>query len=659
MIDAQDATVGYVDMGKATLRDAGDSHFATLFATGEIRDTMETLVARVEGFSFQHIRQLAAYIFFFDQALIKPNLPSRVVLHATPSASITAPPPPRGVIDSSPLDGTGLAEDSLAKEEERLLKHLKLGNAPAVKPQPAAPKPAAAPAPTHATSSVASSSWKPTLHTDIAPTDDRGLQTDAARREEDRIAKMFSGMSSASPSPAATNSTVSSAGSATRSAHPVPTAPSTDTAFELELWKEINSVRSDPHAYASHLSDMLPRFQGSKYIIPGTNSARETQEGVTAVQHAIAYLRQLKPLSEVSLSAGLSQSCRDLVAKASQTSNLASVETETESDARLSKYGHFVGKLFQNVALGNLPPRDMVISWIVDDGNPSRQQRECLFDAANSVIGISSGPHMKFGRITVLASAGAFQQGSSEGQQPSLRDPNAPDVEKETEIQVGPLEERKDGYFIDITNLGCPAKALTLRLEKQGVQLVIRRKVTVSGQVREFAQRLALPFPVLATQIVASYSVGAGKLALQVKKSLGDPAAGSHSSGEVGRFRVPADPSKSNDKVSVQPTQSSDFFSFSCESSKYDTDVVVSIDGRKLTFAAQYSFDTAIDGEEVVKTVKSNSAFSLPFDVTIPQIELTPVPGKGALVKVFKVASNTSASASSLADCDIPFLTKS
>eukprot|EP01122_Echinamoeba_exundans_P004807 TRINITY_DN15036_c0_g1_i1.p1 TRINITY_DN15036_c0_g1~~TRINITY_DN15036_c0_g1_i1.p1 ORF type:complete len:756 (+),score=213.95 TRINITY_DN15036_c0_g1_i1:314-2269(+) len=651
---------------------------------------METLVARIEGFSFQNIRQVAAYIFFFDQALIKPNLPSLVestraqrggavtpahVAAAAPaSAATSAPTSARGVVDDSHLEA-GLGEDSLSKEEERLMKHLKLGGgATKVQSKPAAapaPTPASAPAPA-APKTVTPSTWQPTQHDSPAPTDDRGLQTDAARREEERIAKMFGGMSgkTSTPSSAATSSAQSSATPVAVSAaptHPVPVQPSTGSNFELELWREINQARSTPQQYAQHLRDMLPHFDGTRYNIPGTKTARETKEGASAVEKAISFLESHRALSELSLSPGLSHSCRDLVGKASQATNIGAVETDAESDQRLSKYGNFVGRLFQNVAVGNLSPRDIVISWIVDDGNATKQHRDCLFDAANTVVGISSGPHMRFARVTVVATAGSYREASAAAAQEGtvaavqVIPPDAPEVEKETEVNVGPFEERKEAFHIDITNLGCPAKALKLRLEKQGIELVLRRKVTVGGQIREFAQRLALPFPFQPSQISASYSVGIGKLALELKKASGSaaPAAGA-SSGEVGRFRVAADSSKTNDKIAVQPAQTSDHFAFSCDSSKYDTDVVVSLDGRKLTFAAQYSFDTVVDGEEVVKTVKANSAFTLPFDATMAQIELVPNGTKGSTVKVFKVApAGSSSGAGVIVDTDINILSKS
>lgn len=700
VINAQDETVGYIDMGKATLRDAGDSHFATLVATGEVRDTMETLVGHIDGFSFQNIRQVAAYIFFFDQGLIKPHLPSLVAstrshraspAHPTAAAAAAAAVPaaaatpvsPRGVVDSAPLEGTGLGEDSLSKEEERLMKHLKLGGGSkaAIQSKPAATAAvvAAAPTPAPAKPAVSPSTWKPTVHDTPAPTDDRGLNTDAARREEERIAKMFGGMASAKPAAATSSSTGASLGSSTATApaaptpavlanptHPVPTQPTTGAAFELELWREINSARSQPTQYAQYLKDMLPQFDGTRFNIPGTKNARETREGAAGVQNGINFLEAQRALGELSLSPGLSHSCRDLVGKASQAANVGSVETDTEADARLAKYGSFVGRLFQNVALGNLAPRDVVVSWIIDDGNASKQHRECLFDAANTVAGISSGPHMKFGRVTVVATAGSYRENSASAAQEGgaavqVVPPDAPLVEQETEVAVGSFEERTSAFYLDITNLGCPAKALKLRLEKQGIELVLRRKVTVGGQVREFAQRLALPFPFQPSQISAAYSVGIGKLALELKKASASPSGpASNANGEIGRFRVAADSSKANDKIVVQPAQTSDHFAFSCESSKYDTDVIASLDGRKLTFGAQYSFDTVVEGEEVVKTVKATSAFTLPFDVTAAQVELVPNGTKGSTVKVYKVApAGAVAGGAAIGDADISILSKS
>lgn len=114
-----------------------------------------------------------------------------------------------------------------------------------------------------------------------------------------------------------------------------------------------------------------------------------------------------------------------------------------------------------------------------------------------------------------------------------------------------------------------------------------------------------------------------------------------------------------------------DYFLFTCEPSKYDTDVVVRLEGRKLSFAMQYSQDTIVDGQECVKTTKLTSAFTLPFDAVQEQFQVEPNPGKGQRIKIFKVAPSVAEAAARATaaganapsgvqvDCDINILSKS
>eukprot|EP01120_Amphizonella_sp_Union-15-10_P000861 TRINITY_DN10905_c0_g1_i1.p1 TRINITY_DN10905_c0_g1~~TRINITY_DN10905_c0_g1_i1.p1 ORF type:complete len:219 (+),score=45.69 TRINITY_DN10905_c0_g1_i1:69-725(+) len=78
-IDAQGHTVGYVDVGTGLLKEENNSTFCEIDGSGQVRDTLSSVCGTVEGFSFKQLKMLASYIFFFDKALIKSHLSSRVV----------------------------------------------------------------------------------------------------------------------------------------------------------------------------------------------------------------------------------------------------------------------------------------------------------------------------------------------------------------------------------------------------------------------------------------------------------------------------------------------------------------------------------------------------------------------------------------------------
>src|SRR5437870_7436032 len=73
---------------------------------------------------------------------------------------------------------------------------------------------------------------------------------------------------------------------------------------EQDLLNEINQARAHPEVYASYLEKLRPLFNGKEYKA----SEREvftTQEGWSAVDEAIKFLRVAKPIGPLSASQGL------------------------------------------------------------------------------------------------------------------------------------------------------------------------------------------------------------------------------------------------------------------------------------------------------------------------------------------------------------------
>lgn len=54
-------------------------------------------------------------------------------------------------------------------------------------------------------------------------------------------------------------------------------------------------------------------------------------------------------------------------------------------------------------------PKDVVIGFIVDDGNVSRSQRDALLNPEFTVVGIASGPHANYRLMTVCAFSKGYE----------------------------------------------------------------------------------------------------------------------------------------------------------------------------------------------------------------------------------------------------------
>lgn len=681
VLDVSDEVIGYADFGHGTLKNKAGSHFSTVQRDGTVLDKNELQRGSIKNFTYHKMKLFASYVFFFDGKLIEDSLPT----------SLT-------VVDSA-VDSTSIQNftagddgDSMSKEEARLLRHVKHGAAAAPVARAAAPK-AAASQPSSGSSAISprgntSTASKPAAtaasatspraaaaapasnaqtttpashqQTDkavdvpvVSPraqgeiVDDKGLVADndeKARREAERMNRMMGGMTVA-PAAATSGSKVSQH-ELVSGKYPIPARPEVKSHYETELWTEINRARTTPQALVAPLEAMKANFDGKNYNYPGTHTTRATQEGVSAVDGAIAFLKAQKAVEPVQLADGLSLSCRDLVKLAAETKNFGSLETDDQSSIRLTRYGRWSGKLFQNLAVGNLSPQDVVLTWIIDDGNNVRDHRTSIFNTEVHFVGVASGPHIELARTTAACftskytdSAEAAGATASASAVPTYTAPAAsadgiPEVSAETEYKVGPLSDDGDKYFLDVSNLGCPASGLEVKLLDNGKSLTLRRAVKVNGQLKEAVHRLKLPFQLVPHQVNPHFNASTGILTLNLSKPNG---TGTTQAMKISEFTVPAWPGNANDKVSVQATSGTDAYIFVCEPSKHATKVAVSIGAdKKLTFDMQYTFETVVEGQPATKTVKVSSEFGLPFDVAPEQISVSANGDKGSQVKILK-----------------------
>ena len=71
VINAQDVVVGEYDMGKGYIKDPQGSVIAELSKEGNVTGNRGQTVGKVEGFAYEHIPKLAAYICLVDAAYVK------------------------------------------------------------------------------------------------------------------------------------------------------------------------------------------------------------------------------------------------------------------------------------------------------------------------------------------------------------------------------------------------------------------------------------------------------------------------------------------------------------------------------------------------------------------------------------------------------------
>lgn len=177
---------------------------------------------------------------------------------------------------------------------------------------------------------------------------------------------------------------------------------------ERDLLKEINLARANPQTYAAYLEKMKPLFNGKQYTAAGRPPLM-TEEGWTAVDEAIQFLRAAKPSEPLNPSRGLSLAAFAHVRDQSGSGGTGHQGTNSGMiEDRVKPFGNWQGGIGENITYGNDSPRERLLTWLIDDGFKSRGHRMRLMSSDYKVAGVSCGSHPQFGAMCVLTLAGGF-----------------------------------------------------------------------------------------------------------------------------------------------------------------------------------------------------------------------------------------------------------
>ncbi len=178
--------------------------------------------------------------------------------------------------------------------------------------------------------------------------------------------------------------------------------------FELGVIEETNLARTDPAGYAKHLEKYRSQHRGNNvFATPRGNLL--TQEGVKAVDEAIDFLKEAKPLSPIMPSRGLSLAAKahaDDIGPVGITGHTGT--DKSTSQQRIERQGRWKSTIGENISFGSHTARDVVVSLIIDDGVPSRGHRINIFTPAFHVAGVAEGKHKQYGSMCVIDYAGGF-----------------------------------------------------------------------------------------------------------------------------------------------------------------------------------------------------------------------------------------------------------
>lgn len=176
---------------------------------------------------------------------------------------------------------------------------------------------------------------------------------------------------------------------------------------ERDMLNEINELRRQPQKYVTYLESLKPFFKDKEY--QNGQMAMQTQEGWSAVDDAIKFLKTAKAVPPFSVSPGLCLAATSHVKDQSATGATGHLGVRrTMIEDRVKPFGSWSGGIGENLSYGSESARDRILTWLIDDGFASRGHRNRLLSPDYKVAGLSCGPHREFGTMCVLTLAGTF-----------------------------------------------------------------------------------------------------------------------------------------------------------------------------------------------------------------------------------------------------------
>lgn len=173
---------------------------------------------------------------------------------------------------------------------------------------------------------------------------------------------------------------------------------------------ELNRVRADPMCYIPILENMIPLFKGD--VLHRKNQVPiQTAEGPAAFEEAIKFLKKQRAVNTLTFDERLAKGAIDHINDIGPKGLLShdSTDGRTMSD-RIEAYCEWDTTCGESIDIASKSGQEVIVSFLVDDGIPSRGHRDNLFRHDFKYVGIACGPHKDFETIVVIDFTGGLRE---------------------------------------------------------------------------------------------------------------------------------------------------------------------------------------------------------------------------------------------------------
>ncbi len=173
---------------------------------------------------------------------------------------------------------------------------------------------------------------------------------------------------------------------------------------EREIVAEHSRIRQDPQSYIPLLEAYLATMN-SQGEIPGgcgPNCTLMTQEGRSAVEEAIAFLRTQPAVGPLEYSDAIASAAKSH-AQDQRSGEVGHVGSDgSRSSDRLDRFGVENSGSGENIDYGSTSAKGVVMSLLIDDGVPDRGHRTNLFSPNWTTAGAGCGSHATYRTVCVV-----------------------------------------------------------------------------------------------------------------------------------------------------------------------------------------------------------------------------------------------------------------
>ena len=201
------------------------------------------------------------------------------------------------------------------------------------------------------------------------------------------------------------------------------------TAKPKEIIEEINKLRENPSLYAKKVEEYSTYFNDKIFKHPNLNIKIQTQEGAAPYIETVEYLKTKEKINTLIPSKALCEIAQEIA------DNLVDSETgeidEELHEQIIDKHGSFSGKFTRAMDFGGFTSEQVVINFLVCDGDVDRTQREPLLGEGLKKIGVAFGKHNIYRTICVLVTCSEFNNTKDPDDLMVFRDPEEEKAEQE------------------------------------------------------------------------------------------------------------------------------------------------------------------------------------------------------------------------------------